>query len=376
MALSVGEIPASSTEDFPSLPIVGVMEEGEPDFKQTSNFKNWETSKFRTEKLRSWEAKMRKQELQKQSPLESEPDYRFWELKLRKGELDPLIRKSKQTWLLDKAAKLPETFSIETNRTFWEVKTTGDHANEKRCFSMPVRERPPSLCPSNRLSLREGFEKCVRLEHDTLQDVYSSYFENEGESSDSAGRTLMVNDLRNKFSIEDVLGILDELGAEHVDYVFLPLSVWETKKKSARGPAKSKSNARNLSYCFVHFSDVAAADAFTDRLSLYEPPSEERNDGRDAPRLKKMYASLSSTQGIVENLLRLMDIHNRKWHPRAGAIALRLGDSLAPVNAAALRTFLKEILKESPTTVPACLHFSRARGAEGPGSKEMIEKMK
>ena len=61
------------------------------------------------------------------------------------------------------------------------------------------------------------------------------YFDNVDEDdvlSLQGGRTLMVHDLRNKFTIEDVLGIFDELGAEHVDYVFLPLSVcWVANKK-------------------------------------------------------------------------------------------------------------------------------------------------
>ena len=45
---------------------------------------------------------------------------------------------------------------------------------------------------------------------------------------------------------------------------------------------------------------------------------------------KQMNASLAASQGVLPNLLRLMDLHNRKWHPRAGALALRLGDSLVP----------------------------------------------
>merc|ERR1719161_1501016 len=97
----------------------------EPDFKQTANFRTWETSKFRTEKLRSWEQKMRKQELQQQSPKpeDLERNYRDWEAKLRKGELDPLLQKSKKTWLLDKVAEIPETLHLSNSRTFWEVKS-------------------------------------------------------------------------------------------------------------------------------------------------------------------------------------------------------------------------------------------------------------
>jgi hypothetical protein len=243
---------------------------------------------------------------------------------------------------------------VGTARTFWEVKTT--EGNEKRCMSMPVRERPLSLSPSVRPSLREGFEKCARSSEDILQSVLSAYFENVDEEmllKNNDGRTIMLQDLKKKWSIEDVLGLCDQLGAKDVDYVFLPLGVWETKKKKDCEATKPKRNdARNKSFCFMHFSDVAACEAFVDRLSRYEPPNEAPSD--DGPP-KQMRVSLASTQGIVTNLLRLMDIHNRRWHPRAGALALRLGDSLVPISVADLRTFLRDLLKDSPKEAPACL---------------------
>jgi hypothetical protein len=163
----------------------------------------------------------------------------------------------------------------------------------------------------------------------------------------------MLKDLPNKFSIEDVLGVMDELGTEYVDYVYLPLSVFDTKKR-LRETSKSKSDARNKAYCFVHISDVAASEVFLDRLTQYKLPNENQQHS-DGTRLKKMHASLSSTQGVAQNLLRLMDIHNRKWHPRAGALALRLGNSLVPVHVASLRKFLQDVLKDHPETAPGCL---------------------
>jgi hypothetical protein len=379
--------PESPSGDHPTLPVAGVLEKtessGSMDRKDSKNSKDSKDDEehadlgelpFRppfkpttAKNFRNWETSMRKRELQRQSPQpeDLQREYRFWELKMRKGELDSLLLKSKQTWLLDKVAELPESMHLGTARTFWEVKTTGLTSNEKRCFSMPVRERPPSVGPSSmlpssvrgdpsyRLSLRDGFEKCVRPDEDILQGVFSLYFDGVDEDcleNQNVGRTLMVHDLRNKFSIEDVLGIFDELGAEHVDYVFLPLSVWETKKSKIREPRKT----RNKAYCFVHFSDVAASEAFVDRLNRYELPKEARSDGADI-REKQMNASLAASQGVVPNLLRLMDIHNRKWHPRAGALALRLGDTLVPVNVPALRKLLLDVLKDDPKKAPGCL---------------------
>jgi hypothetical protein len=328
-------------------------------FMQTSSFRNWATSKFRTEKLRSWEAKVRKQELQEQSPKPEDllRPHRFWELKLRKGELDPLLRKSKETWLLDRVAQIPETLQIGLKRTFWEVKTRDTDGNEKRCFSMPVRERPPSLCPSSRPSLREGYEKCAMSDEDILGDVFSEYFNKTDEEilrKSNLGRTLMVHDIKNRFSIEDVLGIFDEFSAEHVDYVFLPLGVWETKKSKNRDSKRSRKEIRNKAYCFVHFSDVAASEAFVDRLSRYEPPHVLDSNGEDV-RERKMYTSTATTQAVVPNLLRLVDIHNKKWHPRAGMLAIRLGDGLVPANVLALRQFLQGVLRNGPENAPGCL---------------------
>ena len=107
-------------------------------------------------------------------PEELQRDYRNWETKLRKGDLDPLLQKSKQTWLLDKVAKVPEELQMGTTRTFWEVKATESNGTEKRCLSMPVRERPESTPPSLRPSLRAGFESCARSNEDILQDVFST----------------------------------------------------------------------------------------------------------------------------------------------------------------------------------------------------------
>merc|ERR1711937_979088 len=77
-------------------------------------------------------------------------------------------------------------------------------------------------------------------------------------------------------------------------------------------------------------------------------------------REKKVHASFSSTQGIVPNLLRLVDIHSRRWHPRAGELALRLGEGLVPVSIAGLREHLVGVLKEDPKEAPACLQRQRS----------------
>jgi hypothetical protein len=167
--------------------------------------------------------------------------------------------------------------------------------------------------------------------------LYDVYFANP--VLESGGRTVMVHDLLNKFALEDVLGVLDDLDAQTVEYIFLPLSEWETKKSKLREPRK----ARNKAYCFVHFADVDACENFVQRLETYEFPNDTRSSA--TMRCKRMSASLAASQGVVRNLLRLMDLCNRKWHPRAGSLAIKLEGSLSPVNVASFRKMLLQSRK-------------------------------
>merc|ERR1719159_546155 len=135
------ESPKVLTGDSPKLPIAGVFEErttrmGRLERAESNTDSNGSNSDVHTElktlrptaaeNFRNWETNMRKRELQRSSPRpeDLQHDYRFWELKLRKGELDHVLQKSKQTWLLDKVAEIPETLHLGTSRTFWEVKAT------------------------------------------------------------------------------------------------------------------------------------------------------------------------------------------------------------------------------------------------------------
>jgi len=124
------------------------------------------------------------------------------------------------------------------------------------------------------------------------------------------------------------------------------------KKNKPRESKKTTNKTRNKAYGFVHISDIAASKAFVERLSQYAPPNDPQSE---SVRPRQMCASVASTQGVVQNLLRQMDIHSSKWHPRAGAMALRLGDSLVPVNVADLRKFLLNLLKDNPKDAPPCL---------------------
>jgi hypothetical protein len=154
------------------------------------------------------------------------------------------------------------------------------------------------------------------------------------------GSTLMVHDLLNKFAIEDVLAILDEVGATDVEYVFLPLSSWDTKRKEQRERRKT----RNKAYCFIHFASNEAATAFADALARYEFPDRDEDRAARLTRTKRMSATLAANQGIVPNILRLVDLPNRKWHPRAGSLCIRVNGRLEDVGVQALRDMLLDQL--------------------------------
>lgn len=57
-----------------------------------------------------------------------------------------------------------------------------------------------------------------------------------------------------------------------------------------------------------------------------------------------MSATLAANQGVVPNILRLVDLPNRKWHPRAGSLCIRVNGVLEEVGVQALRDTLLEQL--------------------------------
>jgi hypothetical protein len=316
----------TDTIDFDSVPQFGRSPDSGEKPSVTPRFRNWETCD-------------RKRDIRTQNaPTVEDRSYRFWEVKMHKGQLDNLLDVAKKSWFLDKVAAVPQNLTLNQNRTFWEVKPINEVHVRARGSSVPARLSSRSAPVDSRpMSLRRELEMSDRSEEDILMSLYDLYFANP--VLESGGRTVMVHDLLNKFALEDVIGVLDELGAETVEYIFLPLSEWETKKSKLREPRK----ARNKAYCFVHFGDVAACETFVARLGDYEFPNDVSSNV--ATRCKRMSASLAASQGVVRNLLRLMDLCNRKWHPRAGSLAIKIDGGLARVNVASFRKMLLQSRK-------------------------------
>ena len=109
---------------------------------------------------------------------------------------------------------------------------------------------------------------------------------------------------------------------DHVDYIYLPMTIGEVTTRSNATP-------KNKGYCFIHFSNSATADLFAARVQQYGD--------------KTMYATQAKFQGVVMNLVNLLDIQSKKWRPRHGVAHVRLSTGeLACVQLRPLRNLFKQ----------------------------------
>jgi hypothetical protein len=329
------------------------------------------------QRFRHWETWMRKRDLResgKGPPPDLAQKYRFWETKLVRGELDSLFETAKQTWILDKYAAMPDQYNLRQSRTFWDVKIPSEFTPQARCASEPAtKRRPRSKTPkSHNKEMMQDENSAVSTaasatpenkghspadhgakKNPVLDKIFASYFAETvatappqpaarlaalSSKPSLEGSTLMVHDLLNKFTIDDVLAIFKDVGATDLEYVFLPLSTWDTKRQEMR----EKRKTRNKAYCFAHFSDATAADQFMQQLAAYEFPDQDQARETRQTRTKRMTATPASNQGVVPNLLRLVDLPNRKWHPRAGSLCVRVDGTMEHVGVLALREMLVE----------------------------------
>lgn len=219
---------------------------------------------------------------------------------------------------------------------------------------------------------RPTMARASRQHDPVLRALYADYFEATVQSVEPTpaarldalmeqtpeGSTLMIHDLLNKFTIEDVLGIFAEVGATDLEYVFLPLSTWDTKRQGK----KEKRKTRNKAYCFVHFSKVDAAETFMKSLAAYEFPDMDVAREARLTRTKRMTATPAANQGVVPNLLRLVDLPNRKWHPRAGSLCVRLQGKMEHIGVLALREMLVETIGIPATSITLAEAQGKAEG--------------
>jgi hypothetical protein len=178
------------------------------------------------------------------------------------------------------------------------------------------------------------------------ESVYATYLavldgnvilENDGVHTGSTGVTVMLRDVPYRMQVEpDLFDLLREAGnLDHVDYIYLPMTIGEVTTRSNATP-------KNKGYCFIHFSNSATADLFAARVQQYGD--------------KTMYATQAKFQGVVMNLVNLLDIQSKKWRPRHGVAHVRLlTGELACVQLRPLRNLFKQRSSRFPRQDKASL---------------------
>ena len=117
-------------------------------------------------------------------------------------------------------------------------------------------------------------------------------------NTDNSGMTLMWHGLSTKYRVDPhLISIIEDIDAQGVAYLYLPLYHWEKKK------------IRNKGYAFVHLKTAADAEEFTRKVWKYTVESR-----RSTP------TTLAAHQGISLNLTQLVTAPQKSTV--AGAIYL------------------------------------------------------
>jgi hypothetical protein len=125
-------------------------------------------------------------------------------------------------------------------------------------------------------------------------------------NTDNSGMTLMWHGLTTKYQMKpDLIRIIEDIDAQGVAYLYLPLNHWE---KSSGKFRISSGKCRNKGYAFVHFKTAANAEEFTRKLSEYTFES------------RRPRTTLAAHQGVSLNLTQLVTAPQKRT--AAGAIYL------------------------------------------------------
>jgi hypothetical protein len=135
-----------------------------------------------------------------------------------------------------------------------------------------------------------------------VAELFQKYLVN----TDNSGMTLMWHGLTTKYQMKpDLIRIIEDIDAQGVAYLYLPLNHWE---KSSGKFRISSGKCRNKGYAFVHFKTAANAEEFTRKLSEYTFES------------RRPRTTLAAHQGVSLNLTQLVTAPQKRT--AAGAIYL------------------------------------------------------
>merc|ERR1719313_2359083 len=128
-------------------------------------------------------------------------------------------------------------------------------------------------------------------------------FEKYLVNTDNSGTTLMWHGLPTKYHMKpDLLRIIEDIDAQGVAYLYLPLNHWEKSRVSC-------GKCRNKGYAFVHFKTAADAEEFTRKVSEYTIESR-----------RSTATTLAAHQGVSLNLTQLVTAPQKRT--AAGSIYL------------------------------------------------------
>jgi hypothetical protein len=131
-------------------------------------------------------------------------------------------------------------------------------ADENEAVSTTVREHRLSVSSTCSASSWDQLQLSQTSVHeDFVFEQHQKYIVN----TDDSGLTLMWHGLPTKYQVEPhLVGILDAISAENVEYLYLPVNHWEKKDKM-------QGKCRNKGYAFIHFRTEAAAADFTHKVT-------------------------------------------------------------------------------------------------------------
>jgi hypothetical protein len=132
-----------------------------------------------------------------------------------------------------------------------------------------------------------------------VAELFQKYLVN----TDNSGMTLMWHGLPTKYHMNpDLIRIIEDIDAQGVAYLYLPLNHWEKSRVSC-------GKCRNKGYAFVHFKTAADAEEFTRKVSEYTIESR-----------RSTATTLAAHQGVSLNLTQLVTAPQKRT--AAGAIYL------------------------------------------------------
>merc|ERR1719443_2658680 len=132
-----------------------------------------------------------------------------------------------------------------------------------------------------------------------VEEQFQKYLVN----TDNSGTTLMWHGLSTKYRANpDLIRIIEDIDAQGVAYLYLPLNHWEKSRVSC-------GKCRNKGYAFVHFKTAAHAEEFTRKVSEYTIESR-----------RSTATTLAAHQGVSLNLTQLVTAPQKRT--AAGAIYL------------------------------------------------------